>query len=541
MCPDDGMRLSAVVAAGGVSTSAGFEPTQALVIDEELAIGSLAGEYQIEKKLGQGGMGAVYGARHPVIGKRAAIKVITREMSSSAEAVERFVREAQAVNQIGHPNIVDVFGFGKLPDGRSFFVMEWLQGETLRERMQRSLSLPEALEILEQVATALQAAHDAGVLHRDLKPDNVFLQAQKNAPPKVKLLDFGLAKLQGGGETRMDRTRTGVVMGTPLYISPEQAKGIKVDLAADIYSLGAIAYEMCSGKVPFVADSAVEVMAKHISAPVIPLFQVAPHTPPMLDSLVLSMLQKDPKQRPVIAEVCAKLAAIRAQVAAQPAITMAPMQASMMPVGTPPPAVASSAVAPRRRKRGLVIALVASTVVAAGAVAVLLFTGDHEKHRAPKAPETTVAADLPPVQPEPPKAEPPKTEPPKTEPPKTEPTKTEPPKTEPPKTEQPKTEPPKKSPTPPAVPPDKQIGVVMVKLEGVQHGRIWVDGRPVAQGVTEAQVDLSPGEHKVHAESPGHLPSNELVHVTANKRQTIKLVMRPRRSANGVYDPFENP
>jgi serine/threonine-protein kinase len=541
------MRLTAVVAAAGALSSAGFEPTQALAVTEELPIGTLAGEYQIEKKLGQGGMGAVYGARHPVIGKRAAIKVITRELSASAEAVERFVREAQAVNQIGHPNIVDVFGFGKLPDGRSFFVMEWLHGETLRERMQRALPLPDALEILEQIATALQAAHDAGVLHRDLKPDNVFLQEQKGASSKVKLLDFGLAKLQGGGDGgRMDRTRTGVVMGTPLYISPEQAKGIKVDFAADIYSLGAIAYEMCAGKVPFIADSAVEIMAKHISEPVRPMFQIAPHTPPMLDSLVLSMLDKDPQQRPVVAKVHEELAAVRAQVASKPSTTLAPLQQTQMPVGT----LAPEEVAPRKSKRGLVIAIVGAAVVAAGAVAVLLFIGDEDKHPKAKAPEIAIAADPPPQQvaPQPteppappPKPEPVKTEPPKTEPPKTEPPKTEPPKTEPPKTEPPKTEPPKKQPTAPAVPPDKQTGAVTVKLEGVQHGRIWVDGKMIGVGVTEAEIDLPPGDHKVHAESPGHQPANDTIHVAASKHQTVKLVMKPRRSGNGVYDPFDNP
>src|SRR5262245_23883709 len=217
-CPDDGATLIATHAGSAA-------PELAYPSDEDLPVGSQAGEYRIEKKIGEGGMGAVYGARHPLIGKRAAVKVIRRELSSSRDAVDRFVLEAQSVNQIGHPNIVDVFGFGRLPDGRSYFIMEWLQGESLRERLLRPLPLTEALEILEDVAKPLQAAHEAGVVHRDLKPDNVFLASVKGDKPKVKLLDFGLAKLTGADTQRFDRTRTGVVMGTPLYLSPEQAKG----------------------------------------------------------------------------------------------------------------------------------------------------------------------------------------------------------------------------------------------------------------------------------------------------------------------------
>ena len=176
VCPADGTRLGppsyVPVTHGAVAPS--LQQTQ-MLYDEELAPGSLAGEYRIEKKIGEGGMGAVYGAKHPLIGKRAAIKVIKRELSANPEAVDRFVREAQAVNTIGHPNIVDIFSFGVLPDGRSFFVMEWLQGESLRERLERPLTYAEAIDIVETIAKALLAAHEAGVIHRDLKPDNVFL------------------------------------------------------------------------------------------------------------------------------------------------------------------------------------------------------------------------------------------------------------------------------------------------------------------------------------------------------------------------------
>ncbi|HEX6835877.1 MAG TPA: serine/threonine-protein kinase, partial [Polyangia bacterium] len=158
--------------------------------------GTIVGEYRIEQKLGDGGMASVYGATHPLIGKKAAIKVMSPTLSADAAAVARFALEARAVNRIGHPNIVDVFSFGRLPDGRSYFVMEWLPGETLYARLwSRRLTLDEALDILDQICDALEAAHEAGIVHRDLKPANVFLTPRRNKREQVKLLDFGVAKL----------------------------------------------------------------------------------------------------------------------------------------------------------------------------------------------------------------------------------------------------------------------------------------------------------------------------------------------------------
>src|SRR4051812_14774993 len=362
-CPNDGMSLYPH-AAGSAAPELAANP------DEDLPPGSIAGEYKIERKIGEGGMGSVYGARHPLIGKRAAIKVIRRELSTNREAVDRFVLEAQSVNQIGHPNIVDVFGFGQLPDGRSFFVMEWLEGESLRDRLQRPLQFPGALEILEQIAKALQAAHEAGVVHRDLKPDNAYLQQRKGEKATGKLLDFGLAKLthRGDGGQQHDRTRTGVVMGTPLYLSPEQAKGAKIDAATDVYSLGAMAYEMLAGVVPFKADSAVEIMAMHISRTAAPLHQVAPWIPLDLDRLILAMLEKNPQRRPAIGQIREALAACRAHASSVvskptmmvqgPAYTPSPPQSIMHHTPVPPPAsVAGSAIGPPRKSgnRALVI------------------------------------------------------------------------------------------------------------------------------------------------------------------------------------------
>src|SRR5262249_17645989 len=180
----------------------------------DLAEGTQVGEYVISGKVADGGMGSVYSATHPIIGKKAAIKIIHAALCADAEAVERFVMEARAVNQIGHPNIVDVFSFGALADGRSWFAMEWLQGESLAGRLRRGgMSLADAADILEQLCRGLRAAHTKGIVHRDLKPDNVFLVRVPGDRPLVKLLDFGIAKLGGEAESRSQQTRAGMLMG----------------------------------------------------------------------------------------------------------------------------------------------------------------------------------------------------------------------------------------------------------------------------------------------------------------------------------------
>jgi serine/threonine-protein kinase len=592
-CPEDGATLSPIRMSGG-SMMGNAAPELAEISDEDLPPGSHAGEYRIEKKIGEGGMGSVYGARHPLIGKRAAIKVIRRELSNSREAVDRFVLEAQSVNQIGHPNIVDVFGFGQLPDGRAFFVMEWLEGESLRDRLQRPLQFPEALEILEQIGKALQAAHEAGVVHRDLKPDNVYLQQRKGEKPTVKLLDFGLAKLthRGDGGQQHDRTRTGVVMGTPLYLSPEQAKGAKIDAATDVYSLGAMAYEMLAGVVPFKADSAVEIMAMHISRTAIPLIQMAPWVPPEIDALVAHMLEKDARNRPQTAEVRERIAQCRSRASAAtiglqinpssqpPPYTPQVPHGSMhtpMPGGRPtpmPPSMTppmsmmghsgygsvgqSSSQQPSGsgKKLGLVIALL---VLIGGGVGAVLFVAIGNKSKANEPPH--VAIEQPAVTPEPAVpdpavgaepaktepvatgsataepavgsgAEPVKTEPVKAEPVKTEPVKTEPVKTEPVKTVPVKTEPVKHTDAP-------KRGRVVVTFEGPSKAQVFVDGK--AQGREtggRVTLELTPGEHTVRVQAKGYKPADTTIRVEAGGSRDVKLSLEKRKSVNAVHDPF---
>src|SRR5215475_6040980 len=208
-----------------------------------ITIGQSLGNYRVVKKLGSGGMGAVYLAEHPLIGKKVALKVIHRELARNHEVVTRFFNEARIVNQIGSEHIVDISDFGQTPDGDHFFVMEHLAGQSLAQvlRAEGTIAAPRALKIAAQVADALGAAHAAGIVHRDLKPDNIFLVEKMGDPDFVKLLDFGLAKLLEPGNPAL--TRAGVVLGTPQYMSPEQCESKStIDHRSDVYGLGILLY-----------------------------------------------------------------------------------------------------------------------------------------------------------------------------------------------------------------------------------------------------------------------------------------------------------
>src|SRR5688572_8854848 len=240
-------------------------PRVSRALPVELRAGTLVGEYEVNGKLGQGGMGVVYSATHPVIGKKAALKVLRKNLCADVEAVERFIQEARAVNQIGHPNIVDIFAFGTLSDERSYLVMELLTGESLQQRLRRApLQRDELCHYGDAIARALEAAHNQRIIHRDLKPENVFLHEVRGERPMVKLLDFGIAKLTDTDDNRAGLTRTGAMMGTPQYISPEQARGYAIDYRADIYSLGVMLFEMAAGRPPFAADNAMDMVARHL-------------------------------------------------------------------------------------------------------------------------------------------------------------------------------------------------------------------------------------------------------------------------------------
>jgi serine/threonine-protein kinase len=265
----------------------------------DLEPGTVVGEYQVEGKLGQGGFGAVFKAQHPLIGKVVAIKVLAPKFSADPEMVQRFIAEARAVNQIRHRNIIDIFSFGQLPDGRHYYVMEYLEGEPLDQLIDRDhVIAPEvALPILRAVARALDAAHAKGIAHRDLKPENVFL-AKDGDEYFPKLLDFGIAKLLAADDGNKVKTRTGIPIGTPYYMSPEQCRGKDVDHRTDYYAFGVVAYQMLTGTYPIDAEDYMSILMKQIAEEPRPPSQVNPRLPTGFDEAIAWLMRKDPANRP---------------------------------------------------------------------------------------------------------------------------------------------------------------------------------------------------------------------------------------------------
>lgn len=239
-------------------------------------------------------MGSVYLAVHPQIGKRVAIKVLGKHVLQNAEACTRFLREAQVVNRIGHPGMVDIFSFGQLPSGQHYLIMELLTGEPLAARMARGpMPWRELSEVFTQLLLALQAAHDAEVVHRDLKPDNVFLVGGRDKV-LVKLLDFGLAKIVDGNS---DMTHTGIALGTPRYMPPEQSRGGRhMGPRGDLYAVGLMLYEAITGRFPFEAPTAILMLTVKLSQDPPPPSRYA-DMPPALEALILRALRRAPEDR----------------------------------------------------------------------------------------------------------------------------------------------------------------------------------------------------------------------------------------------------
>jgi serine/threonine-protein kinase len=309
------------------------------------------GAYRLVRRIGAGGMGEVWLAEHAALGRRAAIKVLHAELSRRPDIVGRFFNEARAATAISDPGIVQIFDFGTAADGSAYIVMELLEGESLEARLARRgrLSVADALRIMRQVATTTGIAHACGVVHRDLKPDNIFVvrDPEVDGGERAKLLDFGIAKLANGSSSV--RTATSALMGTPTYMSPEQCRGAgSVDQRSDVYSLGCVLFALVAGRPPFVADGSGEVIAMHLreAAPLASTRTTG--VPHALDEVIARCLAKDPADRFASAgELAAALR--RIQPSQPPAVTAPPPAAE--PVA-PAATTLSSAAMPLPRIRG---------------------------------------------------------------------------------------------------------------------------------------------------------------------------------------------
>jgi len=263
-------------------------------------IGQTIGNYQIVRSIGKGGMGEVYLGEHPEIGQKVAVKLLAPAFSTRPDTAQRFLVEARLLVQLNHPNIVRIHDFGKTDTGQLYYIMEHLEGRSLGDQLDNSGTVPlaEAGDFLEQICDALQAAHDHDVVHRDLKPDNIFI-IREAGKQRVKILDFGIAKiLQGDGS--IGATQTGQVLGSPLFISPEQALGLPDHIGpwTDVYALGVILFTLLSGEPPFYDEAPGRLLAMHMDATPPRLQDFAPHLPEGVCQVVNSCLAKEPEHRP---------------------------------------------------------------------------------------------------------------------------------------------------------------------------------------------------------------------------------------------------
>ncbi|MFP4600681.1 MAG: serine/threonine protein kinase [Persicimonas sp.] len=298
VCPHDGTQLRP--AGASQSRPSPPRPNQPPPNKDDLVGRTFFGEYTITKKLGAGGMGAVYLARQNAIDQNVALKVLHARAAESNEIVQRFHREAKVISMLSHPNIVRVFIFGRTEDDLLYLVMEYVQGRELRHSLDQHGTLDEllAIKIMKQTCSALAEAHDLGIIHRDLKPDNILLTKFRGEQNFVKILDFGIAKLNEpeGGQPQQKLTQAGIVYGTPEYLSPEQAQAIDLDHRTDIYSLGCILYELMTGRVPFTDKNPVQILTKHVFEDPPKPSKVGPVAPTM-EALIMKAIAKDPDDR----------------------------------------------------------------------------------------------------------------------------------------------------------------------------------------------------------------------------------------------------
>ena len=353
-CPNDGQTLRATAPAN------------------DLVGQVVADRYHVLRKLGEGGMGQVYLAEHVKMGRRSAIKVMNPSLVHDPDAVSRFNREAANASRITHPNVCAIYDFGETPDGLIYLAMELVEGEPLTELLAGEGTLPpqRAAGITRQVAGALQAAHDLGIVHRDLKPDNIMLTRGRDGSDVVKVVDFGIAKAMSGGDNQKV-TRTGLVVGTPEFMSPEQLAGDQLDGRSDIYSLALVLYRMVSGRLPFEASTIQETMIKRLTDEPTPLAAARPDLtfPPGLQTALDTALARRPADRyQSAAKFGNDIAAVTGLAPGGGTVALPPTRADAdgkTQLLDAPSTTAKPATAPRRRSL-VPVALGAVVVVAAG-------------------------------------------------------------------------------------------------------------------------------------------------------------------------------
>ncbi len=361
---------------------------------------TIDGRYQVERVLGEGGMGLVYQARHAVLNKLLAVKVLRPDVSKDEEIITRFRQEAQSASAIGNEHIINISDFGTLQDGSTYFVMEFLDGMDLTTAIEQVQPMPaaRAVHITRQLCLALGAAHNVGIVHRDLKPDNIYLIERGQDRDFVKVLDFGIAKV-GGGTRKL--TKAGQVFGTPHYMSPEQCSGKALDHRTDIYALGVILYEMATGAVPFDADNLMGVLTKHMYEQPVPprsIPDIPMDCPPGLEAIILKALQKNADdryqsmaemaedlERLAIGEMPAALGAVSQGAISQGAISRGDATGTMgFPLDAELPAVASGRPAWLVPAAGISALL---AVIALGLGAALALNGEPQPPALAVAPE----------------------------------------------------------------------------------------------------------------------------------------------------------
>ncbi len=446
-----------------------FGGVQAPAAGDSLIGGTLGGKYRVLHQIGRGGMGVVYEAEHLGLGKRVAIKLMLEKYTDDSEATARFHREALAAGRIGNPHIIEIFDIGTAPDGRSYVVMELLNGFPLSKVLEMGGPMApwRAIQIMRQVLRAVGAAHAKGIIHRDLKPDNIFLINQSEDHDFVKLLDFGISKVLSVEEhaTITKLTTTGVVMGTPLYMAPEQALGNPIERHADIYACGVIFYEMLAGHRPFDGPTYAVLVAKLLTSPPPPLDEQRPGLPPSLVRAVHRALEKEPGDRFQSAE----------QFAA--ALPSAGTPSSLELAGTVDGGLAAAMSTPGRpgRFRNVKIAAVAFTLAAAATAGVLVMSEKED----PTPAQTT-----------------------------------------PPSAGQTAEEAARGSQAAPPAP--AQTGTLEVKSKP-SGGAVIVDG--THRGTAPMVVTLAPGRHQVRVELEGHVAVSSDEEVRANEHTTYVVTL----------------